>query len=270
MTGLLINGRLHPVADLHVVPPASHGGPSWARLDGRDYRARKTSWIRQIVPHATWGGWPQTIVQGFGPGGRARRCAENWRSDPAYSGAHLLAEDDTVYQLADIGRIAAYHAEGSNPWSVGIEACQYDGGHLATATIATVTRLTLALCELLGIPEQQPLYRGGPIARCETGWRETRHNTGGPDVVGVIPHRSNTRTRGRGDPGDAICEALEAAGVRVLDYDAGEDLELGRERQRWLVARGESLVVDGVIGPASVAAMRRHAGTWLELDAMRA
>lgn len=268
MTGILINGVLHPVDGLTIIPPASHGGPAWASLDVRDYRARKTSWIRQIVNHATWGGWPQIIVPGHGPGGRAERCARIWRSDPAYSGAHMLVEDDVVYQLADIGRVAAHHAEGSNPWSVGIEHCQYDGGHISELTIATGALLNLALCELLGIPEQMPgPYRGRPIERCEFGWRDTRRNTGGPDVVGILGHRDNTRTRGRGDPGDAICEALAAAGVRVLDYDQGEDLEVGRERQRWLVARGERLVIDGVLGPASVAAMRRHARTWRELDA---
>jgi hypothetical protein len=42
-----------------------------------------------------------------------------------------------------------------------------------------------------------------------------------------------------GDPGDVIWTALAALGFEGIDYDGGEDLELGKLRQAALVARGE-------------------------------
>jgi hypothetical protein len=47
-------------------------------------------------------------------------------------------------------------------------------------------------------------------------------------------------------------------GPNEVDYDGGEDLELGRHRQAALVARGERLEIDGLVGPASLAAARRQ------------
>jgi hypothetical protein len=59
-------------------------------------------------------------------------------------------------------------------------------------------------------------------------------------------------------PGDALELALIAAGAEPLDYDRGEDIELGKRRQSALNARGERLAVDGLVGPASIWAMRQH------------
>jgi hypothetical protein len=65
-------------------------------------------------------------------------------------------------------------------------------------------------------------------------------------------------------PGDKIWR-LTALGFEGVDYDGGEDLQLGKARQAALNAADarlgltwRPLVVDGVGGPASVAAMRRH------------
>ncbi len=261
MSGLLIDGRLVPIPGLRIIPPASHGGPSWASLDPGDYRQRTARWIRQIVPHSTKGRWPQPILPGAGPGGRGRVVADFWRGDPAHSAAQLVVDTDgTVVCLCDLARAASYHAEASNPWSVGIEMYQLGGGEIYQATIDATVRLVLGLCETLAIPAQLPRgpYRGAPLRRMETGNGPGRRNTGGPDVVGIISHRWNTSERGRGDPGDALELALLAAGAEPLDYDRGEDIERGKRRQAALNARGERLVVDGLVGPASIAAARRH------------
>ena len=74
----------------------------------------------------------------------------------------------------------------------------------------------------------------------------------------AIGHRDQSSQRGRGDPGDAIWTALAGVGFEGVDFDGGEDLELGRARQRWLVGRGERLVVDGIVGPASLGAAGRQ------------
>lgn len=258
MSGILISGKTIAVDGLTITPPSWRGGPSWAYLDPRDYRVRSTSWIRQIINHSTNGGWPQIVVPGRGPGGRAERCAKIWRSDPTYSGAHLLVEDDVVYQLHDIGLIAAHHAEGSNPWSVGIEMCQFDGAHISEMTIATTAKLNIALCEILSIPEQMPdRYHGEPLMRMEFGSGPQRRNLGGANCVGVFGHRHNTGNRGRGDPGDELFRQLAAAGFETLDYDREQDLEVARIRQQTLNELGADLKVDGLVGPASIAAAKR-------------
>jgi len=243
-----------------VVPPASHGGPAWARLDRGDATSRH-AWVRQVIIHSTGGIWPQPIIQGAGPGGELARYADIWQSDPAHSAAHLVVDSaGAAACLADLVEVTAYHAEASNPWSIGIEMVQGAGGELHEATIDATARLVAAICDAVGIPEQMPRgpYRGRPLSRMELVRAGTRRQLGGSDVVGVLGHRDNTSARGRGDPGDAIWTALAALGFEGVDYDGGEDLELGRHRQAALVARGEQLEVDGLVGPASLAAARRQ------------
>ncbi len=267
MNGLLIDGALRPVEGLTIIPPASHGGPAWAALSPGDYRARPTPWIRQVVLHTTKGIHPQPILPGVGPGGSDKVVADFWRRDPVHSAAQLVVDTDgSVVCLADLARVMAYHAEGSNAWSVGIEMYQIAGGGIYEATLDATVVLVQALCAALGIPEQMPdRYLGEPMSRMEVGAGAGRDNLGGPNCVGVFGHRNNTGRRGRGDPGDEIFRRLAAAGFEELDYEAEQDLEVGRRRQVALNARDaragntcRPLVVDGVCGPASLAAMRRH------------
>lgn len=258
--GLLISGRLVPVPGLAVIPPASHGGPDWARLDRGDMTSRH-AWIRQVIVHTTAGAWPQPIIAELGSGGEGARYADIWQTDPTHSAAHLVVDSaGTVVCLADLALVTAYHAEASNPWSIGIEMVQGRDGSLRRATIDATARLVAAICDAVGIPEQMPRgpYRGAPLRRMESVDTAGRHQLGGPDCVGVFGHRDNTSARGRGDPGDAIWTALAALGFEGVDYDGGEDLLLGKARQAELVARGERLDVDGLVGPASLAAARRQ------------
>lgn len=278
--GILIAGVLLPVTGLTVIPPASAGGPAWARLDRGDCTSRH-GWIRQVIVHTTQGAWPQPILPGAGPGGEGARYADIWQSDPAHSAAHLVVDSaGAVACLADLALVTAYHAEGSNPWSIGIEMVQGRGGELHQVQLDATARLVAAVCDAVGIPEQFPRgpYRGAPLRRMElvtAGGAPGRSQLGGPDVVGVLGHRDNTSARGRGDPGDAIWTALAALGFEGLDYAGGEDLEVGRARQRALNAeasrRGEtwsSLLVDGLVGPASLAAARRQGfARWADVPA---
>lgn len=267
MTGLLIDGRLVPVPGVTVIQPATHGGPGWAALDPGDYRQRPTPWVRQVILHSTKGTWPQYVRPGAGIGGSAKVVADFWRGDPTHSGAHLVVDTDgTVACLADLARVMAYHAEGSNPWSVGIEMYQLGDGALYRATLDATVALVQTLCHELGIPEQMPRgpYRNQPLRRMESGSGTGRHQLGGPDVVGVIGHRENTSNRGRGDPGDEIFGRLAAVGFEGVDYDGEEDLLVGRRRQTRLneldAAAGHTfspLVVDGLVGARSLATMRR-------------
>jgi hypothetical protein len=258
--GLLISGRIVPVPGLTIIPPASHGGPAWARLDRGDCTSRH-AWIRQVIVHTTGGHWPQPILADPGPGGEAARYADIWQTDPVHSAAHLVVDSaGTVACLADLVEITAYHAEASNPWSIGIEMVQGKDGSVHQATIDATARLVAAICDTIGIPEQCPCgpYRGAPLRGMEFVGPTGRHQIGGANYVGVFGHRDNTSARGRGDPGDAIWTALAALGFEGIDYDSGKDIEIGKARQAALVARGARLEVNGLVGPSSLAAARQQ------------
>jgi len=266
-SGLLLGGQLVPTPGVTVIPPASYGGPSWCRLDPGDYMARPGG-VQLVVIHTTGGRWPQRLVSGAGPSGHARQVLEMWSGadrgggERAHSAAPLVVDHDgTVYCAADILRCAAYHATAVNARAVGIEMSTFPDGSITTAALAATAQLCALLTwsgadggGLLSIPAQMPgaPYRGAPLRRLELGGRQTD----GRDVVGVIGHRDQTAQRGAGDPGDAIWTRLAALGFEAVDYDSGQDLDLGRARQRWLVAHGAALTVDGIVGPASLAAAR--------------
>lgn len=275
--GLLIAGKFHPIDGLDIIPPASAGGPGWARLGTDDYRQRGPGdWVRQIVIHTTGGHWPQPIIAGHGPKGHAQQIADMWNGadhgggQRVHSAAQIVVDfDGSIAGMCDIAYDSAYHAEASNPWSIGIEMSTTPNGSIYQATIDATAILVATLClsgragaGLFPIPFAMPRgpYRGGPIRRMETGASSSgnRHQIGGPDVCGVIGHRDNTSERGRGDPGDAIWSALAALGCEGLDYDGEEDLHLGRVRQQALNQHGEHLATDGVLGPASAAALLRQ------------
>lgn len=271
--GLLIAGRIVPVPGLTVIPPAAAGGPAWAHLDAKDYRMRRAPrpgglpWVRQVIPHSTGGLWPMPIVPGAGPGGECFKYADIWQSDPTSSAAHLVVDSaGAVACFADLAYVCAFHAEGSNEWSVGIEMVQAHDGAIRQATIDATAAVIEAICDAMGIPFQYHAgaYRNAPLLRMEVTDGGHRHNLGGPSCVGVFGHRDNTSARGRGDPGDAIYAALAARAAEGLDYAAEEDLEVGRARQAALNVeasrRGETwspLAVDGLIGPASIARARQ-------------
>lgn len=264
--GLLIAGRIVPVPGLTVIPPRlpPGNGPAWAHLDAKDYRMRKTRWVRQVIVHST-GGIPMTVRPGAGPGGECPRFADIWQTDPTSSAAHLLVDSaGTVACLADLAYVCAFHAEGSNDWSVGIEMVQARDGTVYRATVDATAVLVEAICDAVGIPFQFHAgeYHGEPLLRMEVSDGGHRHNLGGPDCVGVFGHRDNTSARDRWDPGDAIYAALAARGAEGLDYATEQDIKVGMARQAALnaVASGRSelapLAVDGLVGPRSLSRAR--------------
>lgn len=192
-----------------------------------------------------------------------------------HSGAPLVVDfDGAIFCAQDIVRCAAYHAEGANPYSVGIEMCTLPSGGIYQATILATAQLVQALTwgrrgspGILPIPFQIPkkTYANAPLLRCETGGGSTRHQLSPSDLVGIIGHCNNTSERGFGDPGGEIFAKLAMLGAEAVDYDAREEQDLARQRQaqlNQLDARDgltfQPLVVDGVVGPASIAAMQRH------------
>lgn len=272
---LLINGALVDVPGLRIVPPASHGGPSFNRLGTDDYTARKRD-VSILVLHSTGGHWPQPVRPGAGKPGHAREILDMWSGadrgggERENSGAELVVDfDGTIYCAGDLLRMSAYEAQLINQRAAGVEMCTYRDGSITEATLEATLGLAAALTHsgepvsgLLNIPFQMPRgpYRNAPLRRLEVGGVQND----GAGFVGVIGHRDQTRRRGPGDPGDAIWKLLAARGAEGLDYDGQEDLLLGRQRQTYLnqldAKRGNTfkpLVVDGVFGSASAAAMKR-------------
>lgn len=272
--GLLIAGQLAEVPGLSIIPPASAGGPSWAMLGPDDYYMRRTMHPHLIVDHTTGGLWPQRVIPGAGPGGHAREIAEMWNGQDhgpgagIHSGAPILIDfDGTIVCLVDIVYCAAYHAERANEASIGVEHCTTPDGSIYQATLDASVALHRALCDvdgLLAIPFQVHCapYANAPLARCETGRKTADHDgrvqTDCADIYGILQHRDQTSERGRGDAGDALIAALIAGGAEPINYATGHDLKIGRDRQRSLVAMGEQLVVDGLVGAASLAAAHRR------------
>jgi hypothetical protein len=269
VSGLLIADHLVSVAGLDIIPPASHGGPAWCRLHPGDYMMRQTPWIRQIIIHTTGGLWPQAVLAGRAPGGHAKQIAEMWSGadrgggERVHSAAQLIIDfDGTVACLCDLATVAAYHAEASNHWSVGIEMSTFPHGEISGATLRATARLVDFLCwPTFPIPRQMPRgpYRNKPIARMEiestvNGGALKRVQLGGPGLCGVFGHRDNTSDRGAGDPGDAIWNELDTLGFERVNFHTFEDLTIGKERQAQLNARGARLTVDGIVGSKSLLA----------------
>ena len=244
MNGLLIAGIVVPVPGVTIIGPHD---ATWAHLSPGDGVAR-SRWPQFGILHKTKADDPERVLSSPGPRGMAERVAKFWQDDPAHSGAHLVASDDLVACLADLVSFEAWHGNQSNLRSFGMEMYEEMGGIVREGTLANAMRVVLAAAEHLGIQLQVPrpgTYRG-PMKRFEDG---------GATLVGFFGHRDVTPTRGRWDPGEAIWARLISAGAEAFDFDAGEDLAVWKQRQRDLNDRGHHLLVDGIPGPATTAAL---------------
>lgn len=253
--GLLVHGKVVPVPGLTVWNPLN--APAWCKLSPRDYRPRRTTWVRQVIVHTTKGMWPQAIKPGKGPVNREQSVAHYWQDDPTQSAAQIvIGSDGEVACLADLALICAYHAEMSNDWSIGIEIYQEADGSIYQAALDAALKLIAFLCDLFEIFLQVPSrkYPGSPIARMDVHC----HSPGGPDMIGVFGHRDNTDNRGRGDPGDAVFfELRENHGADAWDYDRNEDKAKARHAQAFLNEHHNAgLSEDGVAGPKTYRAAK--------------
>lgn len=251
MPGLLWNGAAIDVPGLTILNPTD---APWCKLDPGDYCYRpKGMWLRQVIVHSTKGNHPSKVIPGKGPGGKGKIVADFWKGDPTHSAAQLVIDNDgTVACLCDLATTMAYHATVSNVWSVGIELYQESNNGIYEAVYEAAVLLIPALCNLMGIPFQGDTspYANAPLQRMIHG---------GADCVGVFGHRSNTDTRGRGDPGDEIFTRLVKHGMHGFDFAAGGD------RAFWLTAQrlmnhqfNEKLAEDGICGPLTLKAARLH------------
>ncbi len=257
MPGLKINGKIVTVEGVRIINPDD---AAWAHPGANDCRPRdrRSSSGALIMPtmvvlHKTLADDPEKVIPGSGPSARAggaEDTVEAWQKDPTYSSAHLTTgHDGEVVQIADLGFVECFHATVSNQYSYGHETKELPGGGVYEAAAIATVLTTLAGCDALGIQKQMPrlgTYNGHPRRRMLNG---------GHDVVGIVGHRDNTEARGRWDPGDYLFQLLAAHGVEQFDFDLGEDIATWKARQLSLNAQGAKLVVDGVPGPATRAAL---------------
>lgn len=265
-----MNGRLVEVPGHRVLSP--HEEP-WVYLDKGDCQPRDNGWPRQVTIHTTQGKWPHKIVpRAPRAGTRAEQIARYWGlNNGIHGGAHLIVDGDLIACLADLVKTCAYHATSVNQYSVGIEMVQEPDGTIGSDTLDTTVALVLVLCHELGIPLQiddRPYKTNTVIARL-------RNKALAQYVVGVFGHRQNAwmepqwltpekrrkypdgyADRGRGDPGDEIFVRLKKAGAMSFNFDTMQDIAFWKPVQKSLGLRE-----DGVCGPGTVAALRKH-GLW--------
>lgn len=162
----------------------------------------------------------QDIRKGRGLSTKAGlRCARVWNSqaqspDPEkvkLSSAHLVVDADAaVYCLADLQREVTYHAGKVNERTVGIEIWQGSEAEIYEDQILAVVSLSNWLCDTFSIPKQVQW----PYRRCAVPALEV----GAVNCAGIWGHRDCSNTRGLGDPGDAVIQALIDAGYEAVDF----------------------------------------------------
>lgn len=248
MSGLLINGIVHPVEGVTIIGPHD---AAWAHLSPGDGCPRGNHRPQQWFLHKTIADDPERLLPGSGPVGGARATATAWFDDAHSAGGHVITgHDGETACLCDLATWASYHARQSNFLSVGHEMKELHGGGFYEACVAAAVKVTIAGCRLLGIPlmAHWPYRNNTPLARMANG---------GIDCYGIFGHRDNTTERGRWDPGDIVYDYLRDAGVVLLDYAANKDREYVSVIQVELKRGGfYAGAIDGLSGQGTVAGLR--------------
>lgn len=253
-SGFVIDGKRIRVAGLDVT--SWQDDPRLRLVMGEDGSRRKPSaWIRAVVLHTTKGLRGGAPLPGFGrPVSAGLRCARYWSTDGRRAGAHIVVDHDgAVTCLADLALEVANHCPEWNAHSVGIELYQGAKGELYEGQLDVCVAVCDFLTRTFGIQRQIPHQYLGALARFLPG---------DSSVVGVIGHRDAAKNRDWGDPGNAIFNRLGLAGYESLNFDAREDLDVWRRRQRDLgIPKG-----DGIPGPRTITVLRelgRPHGMWV-------
>jgi len=221
--------------------------------DSKDYRARKTDWVRNICVHTRMGISPQKLIEGSRDRNWDERGVKYASNDSRTASWHISVDADGSFVChLDLVTLAAYHCGQCNEVSIGIEMYQDSNGAITTATLDATVKILDTITRELKIQRQFPSEdkictrfasnrKSGGLAYLENG-------RSGTDWVGVFGHRNATSNRGKGDPGDYIFDRLRDAGYEEFSAENFEDIAAWKIRQERLGIE----VVDGIPGPSTV------------------
>lgn len=228
-----------------------------------DHNPRRAT-IRGLVVH-TSSGTANGVMPGSGRGGQAFTLARyQANTDREVSWDWTIDLDGTLLWQNDPLRQYSWHAGSVSGVTLGGEIAQQPGStKLWQAQVDTFVALMDTLTRELGIQRQIPWHNGAPDRRVLRRLRGDASGNGrkGADLWGIYGHRNQTTNRGAGDPGDAVFQALHAAGYEGLDFEGEADKALWRTRQRAL-----RVAETGLPDAATVAALKVHghpSGCWV-------
>lgn len=265
---LIINGKPYEVPGL--VTRSWLDNPKW-RLDANEDRKPRNAprKVTAIVLHTTDGSSkPQPIKPGKGPAvDPATKTFKYWSEKDSHSGAHLwIGQDGVVYCAADLYSEQTPHAgnHSVNSRSIGIEMYTAGKNTLYQYQVDAMVKL-LDFLTSFNWPGTGPIqrqyhwpYADGPSNRIGPGGAYDKK-----DFFGIFGHRDavSNDSRGRGDPGDYVFQALGKAGYEPFNTNTNEDKKAWAQRQARL-----NVTASGVPGIETSTALKRagHSlGLWV-------
>lgn len=208
--GLIIGGRRVPVPGVRVVtweddprvPRAHHG------------EARDAEVVTGSIAH-TSRGKRAGVTRATGSPAKGLRVARylGRRNKRKVSAHVVIAGDGTVYQMADLATWRANHAGTANGHTFGVEVAQDDDDpSLTRAQVAAFVAVMVAAHDAMGLAKVIPMERGEHVVGDVRAWLSPKSGGEGMGFAGCAGHRNTSASRGEGDPGTPLMEALRVAG----------------------------------------------------------
>lgn len=208
--GLIINGRRVPVPGVRVVtweddarvPRAHHGEP------------RDPAKVTGSVAHTSRGKRAGVTRETGSPAKGLRVARYLGRRNKRGVSAHVvIAGDGTVYQMADLATWRANHAGTANGHTFGVEVAQDDDDpSLTRAQVRAFVAVMVAAHDAVGLAKRIPMERGEHVVGDVRAWLSRKSGGQQLPFAGCVGHRCTSASRGEGDPGTPLMEALRVAG----------------------------------------------------------
>ena len=219
------------------------------------HKSKRNTWLRGIVCHTIHGKLGK-LLPGLGPDtsidiANARYQVNttkqvSWDYTCDLNGDWLIQNDPTKFYT--------WQATSVNGYTCGFELVQQDNGDLYEGQIAKAVEFIDFLTAKLGIQRQIPWDMKNNCPYKKTVNRIAGSNNA-KDVVGVYSHYMQTTSRGYGDPGPYIQQALKDAGYLTFNFDGDDDKVFWKDKQKNILGFSDS-EADGVPGPKTVESLK--------------
>lgn len=244
--GLIIDGRRYPVPGVRIVswlddprvPKAAHGAP------------RSSADVLASIVHTSRGKDARITRETGSPAKGLRVARYLGRRNARQVSAHfVVAGDGTVYQIADCGNWRTNNAGTTNNFVCGGEVSQDDDGpSLTRAQVAAFVATMHVIHDVLRIPKRIPMIEGRHVIEDVKAWLSRKSGGEQRAFSGCAGHRNTSASRGEGDPGDPLMEALRASGfvgatpaemtigpnaARVTAEDEADEMHDGDDAPAW-------------------------------------